>query len=198
MTMVPSGGEQQPTSNDPYQQGWLTAVSLADWLRQGGEMPVQASHLVLQAGESPHCAVTTQVAAYHGEDVEYMRSGGFFAVGSSWKGLAATGLASAAASGLMNNHRKNKAEAQGAVQWRDYGMTNVQLTSHRVVFPIEGDLHTYWLNGGVISFEPMWDQYAALANFDGAAPIMFIGPAVPYLSVLMSVLLFRQIPNITA
>ena len=175
-----------------YREGWRHAAELAAWLRDGGQPPTVATPLVLAPGEVVHATAPVEVAMYHGMDVEY--GGGAFVGGASWKGFAAT----AAASAMYNSHQRRKAESQSMAQWRSYGVQWVTVTSTRFLFMVEGEMIAYGLyDGTILAFEPNWQEFAATLHVNGGSPIGMRGPGVPYLSVLLSSFLFRQIPELT-
>jgi acyl-CoA reductase-like NAD-dependent aldehyde dehydrogenase len=56
----------------------------------------------------------------------------------------------------------------------------------------------YSLDGGISAFEPQWQDFHAVVHGFDAAPLAMRGPSVPYLSVLLSHLLFGHVPPLTA
>ena len=187
MKMVRRDGEPK----DPYHQGWAAAVQLAHALNQGATVPTQATTLVLAEGETFLCTVQSELAAYHGLDVQG-GDGGFFAFGETWKGLTAT----AGLSYLYNKRQQSKAEQQAATQWRSYGYVDLHLTDQRLVVPIEGQWTTYGLAGDIVGFEPYFHEYRAIVRPNGGTPLHFRGPAVPYLSVLLHWIFHRSAPQL--
>lgn len=174
-----------------YETGWNSAVELASWLRSGGALPTSRSSLVLQQGEVLHCQVEVELAGFWSQDTSYTSDAMVF--GATWKGLAAT----AGASMLWNSRQRRKAEAEGLAQWRGLGNGLVSVTSHRLFFPADGQMLWWSMDGGIISFEPIWSQYLAVIHGENSAPISVRGPAVPYLSVLLNYLLFDEVPSLT-
>lgn len=179
-------------ARESYEQGWHSAVQLADWLRGGGDLPTAASSIVLQPEETLICSVQAELAGFWSQDVAYSSDAMVF--GATWKGLAAT----AAASMAWNSRQRKKAEREGALQWRSMGTSTISLTDHRLLFPADGQMITWWLGSDIVAFEPHWSEYAAMVHGNGSAPIMFRGPAVPYIAVLLNVLLHRVVPDLRA
>ena len=188
MSMVPTSGGN---SKDIYQQGWGSAVQLAEAVRYGHPLPVQATHLVLGQGEIYHCGTTLHLAAYYGlDDVSYTTGG--IVAGSTWKGMAATGAASL----LWSSRNKNKAMREAAPQWRSLGQVPIHLTNHRMVAGVDGGLESLWYNGGITMFDPQFDQYAIQMQADGGWPLRLEGPAAPYVGVILHIMLRGEVPNL--
>lgn len=185
-SIVPSSGK--PPKNI-YEQGWVSAVQLAEAVRHGHALPTQATSLVLGQGEVYHCGTTSHLAAYYGLDEVSYSTGGIVA-GSTWKGMAATG----AASMIWSSRNRNRAQREAAAQWRSLGEVPLHLTNHRMVVGIDGGLESLWLNGGITMFDPAFDQYAMHLQADGGWPLLFEGPAVPYVAVILHILLRGEVP----
>lgn len=183
MDLVPRPTEVE----NAYHEGWRAAVGLARALHQGAALPTEPTSLVLGPEESFVCTVQLDVAAYYGLDVELRSS--FFALGSTWTGLAAT----AGASMLWNRHQRNNAQAQAAAQWRALGRVPVQVATRRIVIPLDNQLRTFFLPEGIVAFEPMYDDYAIILHANGFAPLAMRGPGAPYLAVILHTLL-RGVP----
>jgi curved DNA-binding protein CbpA len=188
---VPWNARPPAPGMDAHQHGWLQADQLATALHRGATLPTMRTSMVLEPGEQYHFGAPVGVAAFHGADVDY--NTGWLVAGRGLTGVAVT----AGASMLYNSHQRRKAERAAAPQWRGYGVLPVHLTTNRLVIIEQGQFNTHWIKGGIAVFEPYFTQYRALLHPDGGNPIMLEGPAVPYLSVLVSVLLRGEVPMLS-
>ena len=175
----------------PLQQGWTSALQLANAIRAGHPLPSQQSTLVLGQGEIYHCGVSAELAAYYGLD-EVSYNNNTFVAGRTLTGMAVTG----AASMMFNSHSKKKAQRQAAPQWRREGVVPLHVTNQRMLMVHEGQLNSYWFGGGIASFDPQFHQYSMTLQADGGPPLHFSGPAVPYVAVILHILLRGYTPTL--
>lgn len=175
---------------EPHHQGWYSAVQLAQAVQSGQPLPRQHSTLILGHGEIYHCGVEAEMEAYYARDEVSYNSGAFIA-GRSLTGMALTGAASMA----YNSHKKNKAQRQAAAQWRREGVVPLHITNQRLLVAQQGQLNSYWYEGGIAAFEPQFGRYSMMLQTHGGAPLNFVGPAVPYVAVMLHVLLHGHVPN---
>lgn len=173
----------------PHEQGWSSALHLAHAVHSGHALPRYETTLILGHGEIFHCQVSAEMAAFYSLDDASYTSHSFIA-GRTLKGLAVTG----AASMLYNSHNKRKAERQAAAQWRRAGIVPLHVTNQRLLIDHDGQLESYWFQGGLVSFDPQFRQYSMMLQADGGPLLHFSGPAVPYVAVMLHVLLQRGVP----
>jgi hypothetical protein len=179
--------------DDPYAQGWQSAVQLVNAVASGYALPVAPTSLVLAPGEVSHCSVSATLSAYFGLDEVDYGGGNSLVAGKSWAGIAVTG----AASMMWNSHKRKKAERQAAPRWRTLGTVPLDVTNQRLVTVIDGRLQSFWMNGEITVFDPQFQRYTMVIQAEGGAPLMFTGPAVPYAAAIMHMLLRGgQVPSL--
>ena len=145
-----------------------------------------ASPVLLEDGEVLHALSDVNAWRFQGIDVPYVRHRGF-AVG----GLFTFGLA-AAATAAANRRARAEAERLAAPQWRPLGVVEVLATSHRLLVLHGGSWTSVWYEA-IRQIRPSLEQDRLELFFDEAPPYLLVGPAVPYLAVVVATALAVQV-----
>lgn len=157
------------------------AADQARSLAAGGHLPSLPAPIPLSPGESLVARTPCTVARYSGDIVSY-RKGGMLIFGNP--GLTALSLA---ASAWFNASQRRRAERRSAPQWRQEGVGELLLTSHRLV--VQGQSTNLAV--------PLAD--IRTARSDGAALMLTGGDAAPVrLAVSSPSLLFVQLHYLRA
>lgn len=152
----------------------------------GGRLPELASPVLLEDGEVLHASGRAEAWRFQGMDVPYVRHRGF-AVG----GLFTFGL-TAAATAAANRRARADAERLAAPQWRPLGGVEVLATSHRLLVLHDGSWTSVWYEA-IRQIRPSLEQDRLELLFDEAPPYLLVGPAVPYLAVVLATALAVQV-----
>lgn len=152
----------------------------------GGRLPELARPVLLEDGEVLHASGRAEAWRFQGMDVPYVRHRGF-AVG----GLFTFGLTAAAAA-AANRRARADAERLAAPQWRPLGGVEVLATSHRLLVLHDGSWTSVWYEA-IHQLRPSLEQDRLELLFDEAPPYLLVGPAVPYLAVVLATALAVQV-----
>lgn len=165
---------------------WDDAERLAVEIAAGGRLPELASPVPLEYSEVLHASGDVEAWRFQGMDVPYVRHRGF-AVG----GLFTFGL-TAAATAAANRRARAEAERLAAPQWRPLGVVGVLATSHRLLVLHGGSWTSVWYEA-IRQIRPSVEQDRLELLFDEAPPYLLVGPAVPYLAVVVATALALQV-----
>lgn len=130
--------------------------------------------LVLGDGEKPYLDTRATYSRYYGGDGSYAHIDGFF-LGSP--GFVAPSLGATA---LANKSRRDAARRDAMPRWRDRQLSQVILTSHRIMCTAGRQWLSFYYRG-VRSYYPEPLAWSIAFDFPDCPPLMLTGQAAPAL-----------------
>lgn len=161
---------------------WDAAVSLADSVAHGGELPSFPSPVLLDAGEVLHADLPAQGWRFEGADVAYAAPHVVAIGGPLMFGLVAAGSA------VARRRARHAAEDLAAPQWRPLGVLRVLATDRRLVVWHKDAWASVWYSV-VRELHPDLEARRLDMTFENDPPYCLAGPWVPYLTVIVATLL---------
>lgn len=133
--------------------------------------------VVPEAGEVFFYDVPVDYERYYGQDVSYRPASGFFL------GSPAFILAGLAVSGVANASRRNAAEAQARMQWREGEHIRLVVSNHRLLCLVRGQWVSFHY-AAMTAIYPEVAQWALVAEFQGIPPLRLRGVDAPIAAVM--------------
>ncbi|GAB3981851.1 hypothetical protein [Plantactinospora veratri] len=180
-----SASERAQAEAFEAQRGWAAMNALVEMVNRGNRPRPIRPTIMTRPGESQFAALTVDVSIFHGMDVEYTTGGYGFHGGLLF---VAAGMAVGAAS---DARKRRRAEEQARPQWRFMGRAPAVVTDQRLLVMIDNKWNSLHL-GSLVSIHPDLRSWALVMQFEGAPPLMLRGPWVPWLTVLISAVMFGQ------
>ncbi len=172
----------RPRSNlpagDEWGQWWHYSRACARALLAGQMPPAITVHgPVLEPGEDALLTADVGYSRCCGSDARYSPLPMVVA------GRPAVMFGALAVQGVINHRRKVAAERKAAVQWRFHQMSNVIVTTERLLCStVPHGLVNFWY-GACSEFYPDLQNWTLTLGFDSTYPVRFSGPATPALSL---------------
>jgi hypothetical protein len=168
-----------PRRRDEWADWWDYACGCARMLRTGQPPPtIQVFAPVVEPGEHALLSADIGYSRRYGADTEYQPAPLVLL------GRPGTMVGALAVRELINRRRKNAAEAQAAVRWREHETASVIVTTERLVCNPASYGQVSVLHDAVAAIYPDLQQWQLTLGFeDRYPPIRLSGPAAPALSL---------------
>jgi hypothetical protein len=173
---------QPPPAGPP--PAWQSAVNLLRYLDSGHELRPMPT--AIRLGTEPIYADLglTSARVYAMDVVADQRTvsaaGGLVFIAGAF-----------AANAARNAHARRQAQRRSVPQWREHAPARVVLTGRQTMCQVGGA----WLSfpfTSVIEFQPDLRNAACITTFDGAEPMLLMGPSAAYYAVMLAFLLYGR------
>jgi hypothetical protein len=175
---LPDRSQQTSADEVDATSWWSYSCVVARGLREGKPPPVvEVYGPLLQPGEEGRLSANMMYGRYYGGSGSYTRNN-LFAFGSIPFMIGAYGV-----NELMNQSRKDAALRESAVQWRDVQMTQVIVTSDRLLCSTHRGWLSFWF-AGVTEFYPDLENWSVTLCFGDTSPLKLSGAPAPAVALL--------------